>query len=607
MEQHARPDSLVTGATGFIGRWLVATLTRRGARVAALVRDGAPRGPELARFIDELGGDSARLTVIDGDLEADDLGITDPGQLGAIRDVYHLAARMELGMKPEVARSVNAAGTDRVLRWAATRPRLGKVVYLGGYRVEAMPGWLEDAPVPLPDRIRRRLYGRYGAYEASKLEAHVIARALGAELGLPMAIVNPSGVIGDSRTGMTTQVEGLGETVGRLWRGKLPALAGSRETFVPVIAVDVLADLIASAEPEHGELTALDPATPNLPELVGQIAAHAGIRAPERILPLAVIRALPSALTGLGPEALGFLSEDRYDASAAEALAAGAGLTMPPIAETLGRWVDELVSTRFLDAPGAPRGRFRDAGGARIFAVGDPERAERVMLHGLPWTANSWEPLLDALGGRERSVRPDLPGLGRSAPLPDPGADWLADLVGGGDRRIELVGHSAGTATAVEYAAAHPESVERLVLIAPAFLQRRAPWLMRRSSLVAAGLRRSSPEALRDRLVGGADVDPEALASAHAELRRKGVARRAARLLAASSRSETRRRLAATLTRVVDAGVPVTLVVGAADPLVESAPGGVRVVEIAGAGHCPHLTHAVEVAVAIGNWQSAIG
>ena len=57
-----------------------------------------------------------------------------------------------------------------------------------------------------------------------------------AELKIPWTAVHPSGVIGDSRTGETTQTTALGETVKALFEGRLPALAGSARTFVPVVA-----------------------------------------------------------------------------------------------------------------------------------------------------------------------------------------------------------------------------------------------------------------------------------------------------------------------------------------------------------------------------------
>lgn len=67
----------------------------------------------------------------------------------------------------------------------------------------------------------------------------------------------------------------------------------------------------------------------------------------------------------------------------------------------------------------------------------------------------------------------DLPGHGRStgAPLADVGAlaDWVARLPAAvGATRMSLIGHSMGSLVALEAAARHPATVERLVLIGTA-------------------------------------------------------------------------------------------------------------------------------------------
>lgn len=340
-------DTLVTGATGFIGRWLLIDLTARGRRVAAVVRRAETRAEELRRFVDERGGDASRLLVIEGDVTQDGLGLE--VDLPSVRDVYHLAARMTFGLTPQEAFEANVGGSLNALRWAAAAPALRRFVELGGYRVTRRPEWVQH---PLDEARRRKLYREHGAYEASKYEAHVALHAEAAVLGVPVTSVHPSGVIGDSRTGECTQTAGLGETVEALWRGKLRALAGSRRTFVPVVAVDYLAAFLATVVEREdlvgASLVVLDDETPNLPELVAAMAEHLGVKAPKLVLPLSLVKPLPAALTGLHPEAVGFLSEDRYDVSSARAHAEAVGLSMPPWRPTVHRWLDHLIATRFL-------------------------------------------------------------------------------------------------------------------------------------------------------------------------------------------------------------------------------------------------------------------
>jgi hypothetical protein len=145
--------------------------------------------------------------------------------------------------------------------------------------------------------------------------------------------------------------------VEKLWTGRLPALAGTRRTFVPVVTVDHLARFMA-AVPDHDQAPyrahwVLDDATPDLPDLIALLAQHLDKRPPRMVLPVGLVRRLPRALTGVDPETLTFLSEDRYDTSSADALAAAAGLSHPPVEDALRNWADRLIADHFGSTPTA--------------------------------------------------------------------------------------------------------------------------------------------------------------------------------------------------------------------------------------------------------------
>lgn len=578
----------MTGATGFVGRWLLAALTRNGRTVAALVRGAAVRAAELSAFVARLGGDPRRLVVVEGDVAHADLALVEP--LPAVRVVYHLAARFAFGVTRAQAHATNVLGTKHVLRWAARQRALERFVFLGGYRMTARP---------LAELDAASLDGHYaaGAYEGSKLEAYVVFRRLAEELALPWTAVHPSGVIGDSRTGETTQLAGLGETVQQLFAGRLPALAGTARTFLPVVTVDYLAELLASV-PERAasmgqELVVFDPASPPLPELVARIAAVLGVPAPSRLLPVRLVAALPSAWTGVHREALQFLVEDRYDTAQAEAHARAIGLAHPSLDEALARWCTFLVATRFLTAatPAASPRLHRGT-----FTVGDPATAEVVLLHGIPFDAEAMAPLASALG--RPAARVDLPGLGRSG-LGAIEARWLRGLLGKRERPVVLIGHSLGAAVVARYAAEH-EGVAALVLLAPSFLMAPASWTLHLRPAVARVLARLDARGFARRFLAedAEGAGSPATAGALAALARKGGS---ARYAAALSEAISRRHRAAAQAAydlLRERGVPTLIVHDASEPLVQD-PRGAQVLTLSGTGHTPHLARTAEVAEAV--------
>ncbi|MFJ4186581.1 SDR family oxidoreductase [Kitasatospora sp. NPDC089509] len=344
------PHTLVLGAGGFLGRWLVLELLGRGEPVAAAVRDPA-NGTALRDWLREHGADPTLLTTVTADLTRPGLGLspTDDARLTEVRDIHNLAARYRFGLTRAQAEPANLHGALHALHWSATRPRLRRLVHLSGYRVGRDP----NPRYPLDPGTTAARYARLGAYEASKHLGDAAVRVTAPRLGVPLTTVNPSSVIGHSVTGEAGQYLGLAQLVRQLHRGRLPLLPGTRRTFLPVVTVDHLARFLA-AVPAHDRApvaahTVLDPATPFLPDLITLLATHLGVRPPRALIPVGLVRRLPRTLTGADPETLTFLSEDHYDTSSADHLSTTAGLTHPPVIPALHHWSTRLVHDAFGD------------------------------------------------------------------------------------------------------------------------------------------------------------------------------------------------------------------------------------------------------------------
>jgi 3-oxoadipate enol-lactonase len=95
-----------------------------------------------------------------------------------------------------------------------------------------------------------------------------------------------------------------------------------------------------------------------------------------------------------------------------------------------------------------------------------------VLLHGLGGTSNVWSPQMPTLAPRFRTVRPDLPGSGRS-PVPESVSiqslvDAIARMCGElGIARAHFAGHSMGTVVCQHLAVQHPTLVQSLALLGP--------------------------------------------------------------------------------------------------------------------------------------------
>ena len=171
-------NTLVTGATGFVGANLVRELLRDGREVRALARRGSDR-----RAIDGLD-----IEIAEGDL-------LDPPSLrravAGIHTVFHAAADYRLwAPDPQALYRANVDGTRAILT-AAAEAGVARIVYTSTVGALGVPKGggqgTEDTPVSLADMV--------GPYKRSKFLAERAALELAAA-GAPVVIVNPSAPVG---------------------------------------------------------------------------------------------------------------------------------------------------------------------------------------------------------------------------------------------------------------------------------------------------------------------------------------------------------------------------------------------------------------------------
>ena len=208
----ARPPArlLLTGATGFVGAFLLDELLRRtDAEVHCLGRaDSDSESGVMERLRSNLAqydldpkGFDRRVHPVAGDLARPLLGLTEQrfGELAREIDViYHNAADVNLVLPYQALRAVNVDGTREILRLACCGERAKPVHVVSTITAQTTAenrGEIvtEDDPLPPCDSL---LYG----YSQTKWVAETMIEEA-RRRGLPVSIYRPGHVTGDSRTG----------------------------------------------------------------------------------------------------------------------------------------------------------------------------------------------------------------------------------------------------------------------------------------------------------------------------------------------------------------------------------------------------------------------
>ena len=168
--------TLVTGATGFLGGWLVQRLLDQGADVVCLVRDWVPQSELVANGLLE------RVKVARGEVEDQVLLERVLGEY-EIDTVFHLAAQTIVGIanrNPVSTFTSNIGGTWAMLDACRRSPGVRQIVLASSdkaYGEHTGEPYREDNP----------LQGRH-PYDVSKSCADLIAQAYAATYGLPVAV-----------------------------------------------------------------------------------------------------------------------------------------------------------------------------------------------------------------------------------------------------------------------------------------------------------------------------------------------------------------------------------------------------------------------------------
>jgi NAD(P)-dependent dehydrogenase (short-subunit alcohol dehydrogenase family) len=267
----------VTGATGFIGRFLVANLLKHGQPVYVLVRKSSLK--KLAAAREHWGADDKQVVAIIGDLSKKNLGVSDIDARklkGKVDHFFHLAAIYDLQASADEQQLANVEGTRHAVEFAnaigaGIFHHVSSIAAAGLYEGVFREDMFEEA-----EELDH-------PYFKTKHDSESLVRR---ECKRPFRIYRPAFVVGDSKTGYIDKIDGpyyFFKAIQKM-RDMLPpwmptmGIEGGRINIVPVDFVADALDFLAHKKGLDGKCFHLtDPAPYRIGEVLNIFAraAHA--------------------------------------------------------------------------------------------------------------------------------------------------------------------------------------------------------------------------------------------------------------------------------------------------------------------------------------------
>lgn len=204
-----RRVTLVTGATGLLGGWLVRHLVREGATVVALVRDWVPDAMLVQDGLDR------RVRIVRGQVQDQEEMERILGE-HEIDTVFHLAAQTIVGIanrNPVSTFESNIKGTWALLEACRRSPLVRQIVVASSdkaYGAQPVLPYTEETP----------LHGQH-PYDVSKSCADLIAQSYAHSFGLPVCVTRCGNLYGGGDLNFNRLIPG---TIDLVLRGEAPII-----------------------------------------------------------------------------------------------------------------------------------------------------------------------------------------------------------------------------------------------------------------------------------------------------------------------------------------------------------------------------------------------
>jgi dephospho-CoA kinase len=363
-----REVALVTGFPAFTARRMIAKLlaAEPDTKLYVLARDRfAPDADALLATL--RAGDRAEVLV--GDVCDMDLGLSSLEYRALTREltwIHHLAGIYFMGVDEDTMRRVNVGGTRNVLGLARDSGRLERLVHWSTTNVSGTRGGtFYEEDLEAAQKF-------HNGYERTKFEAERLVR--NAMRQMPVTVVRPSIIVGDSKTGEIDRLDGpyyLLVLIATNASGLRLPILGRGEAPLHLVPIDYVID--AAWQVAHSQAAAgktfhlVDPQPLTARAVFDGVADAAQTEKPRGHIPRPLARAVLKApgLARLGRGPLTFLDlidhTVHYDQTNTAQALAGTTIRCPSLADYL-----PVLVRHVLDAARAP------ASAAELDEIADP-------------------------------------------------------------------------------------------------------------------------------------------------------------------------------------------------------------------------------------------
>jgi dephospho-CoA kinase len=334
--------ALVTGFPAFTARRMITKLLTAEPDTKLFVLTREPFAIDAEHLLSVLGA-SDRAEVLVGDVCDMDLGLSALEYRALVREltwIHHLAGIYFMGIDDATAARTNVGGTRGVLDLARDATRLARIVHWSTAMVSGdRSGTVYEEDLEAGQRF-------HNAYERTKFDAERLIRA--AMRQLPITVLRPSIIVGDSTTGEIDKLDGpyylMVLIATNASRVRLPLL-GRGDAPLHLVPIDYVIEAawhIARAPDSAGRTYHLvDPSPLAARDVFERVAEAAHTEKPRGSIPRplarAVLRTPGLARLGRGPLAFLDILEHvvHYDSTNTARALAPSRLQCPPLADYL--------------------------------------------------------------------------------------------------------------------------------------------------------------------------------------------------------------------------------------------------------------------------------